>query len=398
MGYQGRAKVVSRPTGRPRSVRPQLRLGPLRRSRSTRVLAVAAALVVVWVAVVVVVIVRMSPSGHDRVEANPPATPTVSASPSAAAASLRTSAGGRVHIGTAMRPTLLDNVGYADLVAREFDSVTAENAMKWTEIQRTPDDFDFATADRIIAFAAAHDQVVYGHTLLWHSNVPTFVNESTPPDVVRDEVRTYVQTVAARYRGKIWAWDAVNEPLNPDGTPRDSIWRRKLGDNYIADVFRWVHEADPGARLFINDFGIEVANKKSDALLNMVRQLRNEGVPVGGVGFQTHIQSTTPLAKMKANLQRFAALGIKVAITELDVRIQLPTTPATLDQQAAQYAAAVRACLAVPACASITVWGFSDALSWIDANYKGWGAACLFDTQDQPKPAYQATLRALRGS
>ncbi|WP_433390608.1 endo-1,4-beta-xylanase [Micromonospora sp. KLBMP9576] len=302
-----------------------------------------------------------------------------------------------VRIGTAAdgRGLSLDPA-YRALLGTEFNAMTAENAMKWRSLEPLPGVHAWAGADQLVEFAQQHGQAVYGHTLVWHSDVPKWVSPDWPAERVRAVLQEHVTTVVSRYRGRVWAWDVVNEVLDEDGRLRDTIWLRKLGPGYVADAFRWAHAADPAARLFINDYGVEGRTRKADALLRLVRDLRRAGVPVDGVGFQSHLRWDQSPRDLVGNLRRFAQLGVSVAITELDVRVALPASPQKLEQQAVLYRRVLRACLAVPACVSFTVWGFTDARSWIPGYHRGYGAACLFDSGLAPKPAHNALMDELR--
>lgn len=302
-----------------------------------------------------------------------------------------------VRIGTAVNgPALATNARYRAVLTSDFNAVTAENAMKWGQLQPTRDTYVWRASDDLVAFAQENGLAMYGHTLVWHNSVPPWVSESWSAEELRELLKQYITTVVSRYRGKIWAWDVVNEVLDEDGSLRDTIWLRKLGPGYIADAFRWAHAADPDARLFINDYGAEGRTGKADGLLRLIRKLRASGVPIHGVGFQAHLQWDKQPVDVTGNLQRFADLGIPVAITELDVRIQLPMTPEKLARQAMLYEHMLAACLAVSTCESFTLWGFTDASSWIPHNYPGYGAACLFDADIRPKLAHSALVRALR--
>ncbi|MBB4957793.1 endo-1,4-beta-xylanase [Micromonospora polyrhachis] len=302
-----------------------------------------------------------------------------------------------VRIGTAVNgQALATNARYRAVLTSDFNAVTAENAMKWGQLQPTRDTYVWRASDDLVAFAQENGLAMYGHTLVWHHSVPPWVSESWSAEELRELLKQYITTVVSRYRGKIWAWDVVNEVLDEDGSLRDTIWLRKLGPDYIADAFRWAHAADPDARLFINDYGAEGRTGKADGLLRLIRKLRATGVPIHGVGFQGHLQWDKQPVDVAGNLQRFADLGIPVAITELDVRIQLPMTPEKLARQAMLYEHMLAACLAVSTCESFTLWGFTDASSWIPHNYPGYGAACLFDTDIRPKLAHSALVRALR--
>jgi endo-1,4-beta-xylanase len=189
----------------------------------------------------------------------------------------------------------------------------------------------------------------------------------------------------------------VNEAVDEDGSMRSSFWSGNVGDDYIDLAFRWAREADPEVALFYNDYNTDGFNAKSDAVYALVRGLKDRGVPIDGVGFQAHFTAggLPSKADLLANFARFAALGLKIHITELDVRVRQPTTPDQLLQQAADYRRVAEVCLETPACEMIVIWGVSDADSWIPASFPGWGDALLFDTQYRPKPAYFELQRTL---
>jgi len=300
-------------------------------------------------------------------------------------------------IGTAVGlPQLDTDPTYSQVLATQFDSVTPENAMKWDTTEPQQGVFNFAPADHIVAFAREHGQRVRGHTLVWHSQLPSWVNDNLTTGQLRDILRNHIMVEAGHFKGQVYAWDVVNEPLDDSGTLRDTIWLQKLGPSYIADAFRWAHEAAPNAQLYINDYNIEGINAKSTAVYNLVKQLRSEGVPITGVGIQGHlgIQYGFP-GDIQQNIQRFVDLGVQVAITELDVRMVLPVTPEKLATQASYYSRVVNACLAVKGCVGVTVWGFTDKYSWVPGVFAGQGAAALYDGNYNPKPAYWAVLADL---
>jgi endo-1,4-beta-xylanase len=171
-----------------------------------------------------------------------------------------------------------------------------------------------------------------------------------------------------------------------------------MGSGYIADALRTAHAADPNAKLYLNDFNIEGTNTKSNAMFNLAQQLLSQGVPLNGIGFESHFILGQVPSSMQANMQRFANLGLDVAVTELDVRIQLPASSANLQQQATDFSNVTRDCLGVSRCVGVSQWGVDDGHSWIPGAFSGFGAADLFDSNFQPKAAFNATLTALGGS
>ncbi|MFE1437919.1 endo-1,4-beta-xylanase [Streptomyces sp. NPDC058739] len=301
-------------------------------------------------------------------------------------------------IGSAVNPAKLTGT-YGDIAGREFNTVTPDNAMKWESVEPSRGTYNWGPADQVVAFAAAHGQQVRGHTLVWHSQNPGWLaNGSWTPAQLSTILQDHIAAEAGRYKGRIAAWDVVNEPFNEDGTYRSSIWYNGLGQDYIANALTWARAADPSAELYINDYNVEGVNAKSTALYNLVRSLKQRGVPIDGVGLQAHLILGQVPATLQQNIQRFADLGVDVAITELDVRMQLPSTSAKLTQQAADYKAVADACVAVARCVGVTVWGFTDSDSWVPDVFSGYGAATPYDEAFAPKPAYHAIAGSLGGT
>jgi endo-1,4-beta-xylanase len=208
----------------------------------------------------------------------------------------------------------------------------------------------------------------------------------------------HIALEVGRYKGRLAAWDVVNEPFNEDGTYRQTLWYNGLGVDYIAQALTAARAADPAAKLYINDYNVEGVNAKSTALYNLVRDLKARGVPIDGVGLQAHLILGQVPSTLQQNIQRFADLGLDVAITELDIRMQLPATEAKLAQQRTEYEAVVKACVAVTRCTGLTVWGFTDSDSWIPDTFPGEGAATPYDENYAPKPAYYGIVTALGGT
>jgi endo-1,4-beta-xylanase len=308
-----------------------------------------------------------------------------------------------VRIGTAVDVTALRaERDYRTVLNREFTNVTAENAMKWESVEPERGVHTWSDADAVVENARRHQQKVRGHTLVWHNQLPawltTGVDDGTIGDAeLRKILRDHITTEVGRYKGRIRAWDVVNEVVNDDGTMRQTIWLTHLGPGYLADAFRWARRADPHAKLFLNDYNLEWNAAKIETTLALVKDLQAHGVPIDGVGFQGHlgIQYDYP-GDWPNVMRRFTDLGLEVAVTELDVRMELPVTPEKLATQAAYYGRALSGCLSVAACHELTVWGFTDRHSWVPGWFEGQGAACLFDENLSPKPAYQTLLTTTR--
>jgi endo-1,4-beta-xylanase len=292
---------------------------------------------------------------------------------------------------------LNEDATYRYLAATQFSSVTPENVMKWEVVEPRQGTYNYAQADELIRFAKKNHQIVRGHTLVWHSQLPTWVTRGNfTTEQFRQIMRRHIRTEMTRFKGDITEWDVVNEAFNEDGTLRDSIWLQKLGPGYIEEAFRYAHQIDPKAKLFYNDYNIEGINAKSNAVYQMFRQLKADGVPVQGVGLQSHfdIQYNYP-PDILANMQRFADLKVRVSVTEADVRMDLPVDPTKAQAQAGAYDALLSSCLLVPRCKNFTVWGISDKYSWIPGVFEGQGGALLWDENYRTKPAYDSIRRIL---
>jgi endo-1,4-beta-xylanase len=304
-------------------------------------------------------------------------------------------------VGTAVQTSLLSgDATYAATFERHFDYVTAEWEMKWDVLEPLPGEFDFSRGDRIVDFAAARGIEVKGHTLIWHQQLPSWIEELSPPEL-RIAFEDHVREVAGHFAGRVHAWDVVNEAVADDGSGlRDTPFLAGLGPGYVADAFRLARAADPRALLFYNDYGAEGLGAKSDRVYELVRDLVQEGAPIGGVGLQMHVSAGgyPPPADVAANMRRLAELGLVVQITEMDVRISGLSGgfDARLQRQREVYRELVAVCVAQPACHAVSFWGFTDAHSWID-DFFGPDDPLLFDAQYRPKPAFFGVEDAFLG-
>jgi endo-1,4-beta-xylanase len=287
---------------------------------------------------------------------------------------------------------------YPDIAATEFSSITPGNEMKWESVEPTQGQYNWGPADEMVEFAEANDQEFHGHTLVWHSQLPDWVENGQYEGELADVMTEHITTEAGRYAGRIDRWDVVNEPLNEDGTLRDSVFLQEIGESYIADALRAADAADPDAKLYINDYNTDGLGAKSDGMYELVSSLLEQGVPIDGVGFQSHLIVGQVPDSMQENLQRFVDLGLEVAVTELDVRIEMPADEAELAQQAQDFASVADVCVAVEGCTGVTVWGVSDGDSWIPPTFPGWGAPLLWDEGYQKKDAYFSFRDALAGA
>lgn len=294
---------------------------------------------------------------------------------------------------------LRSGANYRGVLARDYALVTPENAMKWASTEPRRGVEDFGDADALVDFATAHDQQIHGHALVWYRQLPGWLVADGDPSAgeLRALLRRHITDTVGRYRGRVASWDVVNEAVDDDGSLRGDVFARVLGPGYVADVFRWAHQADPDAALYYNDYGMEDGGPKADAVHAMVSRLVADGVPIDGVGFQGHVTARTSLGSLTATMDRFAALGLATPITEADVRLDDAAGPGALQQQAQVYGRLVEACLRARDCPSFTTWGVDDGHSWIPDEYPGQGRALLRDDRLAPKPAYQQVRRELLG-
>ena len=317
-------------------------------------------------------------------------------------------------IGAALAfPALTADRQYARVAAARFDMVTPENEMKWAIVHPAPGVYDFDRADAIVDRAEAAGQRVHGHNLVWHAFNPDWLTSGTFTEgELRRTLRGHIRTVAGHFRGSVELWDVVNEALDESGELRESLWSEGIGPEFVDLAFRWAHEADPGALLFYNEYGAEGLGAKSDGVYRLVKGMIARGVPIDGVGLQMHTTidpapgPNAPLgaalyrpdpSDLVVNMRRLADLGLEVAVTELDVRGPAPATAEALAAQAEVYGDVMSACIAVPACTSVTAWGFTDRYSWVPSHFPGVGDALPFDARLRPKPAYDAMCAQLAG-
>jgi endo-1,4-beta-xylanase len=315
------------------------------------------------------------------------------------------------------------NAPQVALIQRQFNTVTPENVMKWERIHPEADRFNFAPADRYVEFGQKHKMFIVGHTLIWHSQTPSWVFEDAQGnplnrDALLNRMREHIEAVMGRYKGKIGGWDVVNEALNENGTLRNSPWRKIIGDDYIAKAFEFAHAVDPQAELYYNDFSVEKEAKRR-GVVELIKRLQQQGVKVFGVGMQGHYRLNTPTTtQVDETIAAFSKLGVKVMITELDVDV-LPLggrsqdaevslnfaprpeinpytngLPDSVQQQLAQRYADLFSVFEKHrgAISRVTFWGVTDGNSWLnDWPVRGRTSyPLLFDREGRPKPAFKA--------
>lgn len=329
--------------------------------------------------------------------------------------SLKEAFAGKFLIGTAG-----DLRGYSEAelanIRTHYDIITPENSMKPQPTHPSEDHYDFATPDALVKWAGENNVKVWGHTLLWHAQTGRWFFQGTngqpaTRELALERLKKHIMTVAGHYKGKVVGWDVVNEAIADRGTGasenlRDFSWYKVVGPDVITLAFKWAHDADPGAQLYYNDYNIEqgaVQNRgKHASSMLLLKRLLAEGAPIHGVGIQGHWHLDTDLADVEKAIENYASLGLRVAITELDVtafgsnsgalQSQAGTNSATSDsfqKQAEKYAQLFEIFKKhEKSIDRVTFWGISDRRSW-----RGRQRPLLFDAQLQPKPAFEAVLK-----
>ena len=346
--------------------------------------------------------------------------------------SLKDAFKGAFLVGAALNPEQFferDTRGAA-LIKKHFNTITPENVLKWEHVHPQPGQYDFADADRYVQFGEASSMFIVGHTLTWHSQVPRWVfqdarGQTVSRDTLLARLHDHISTVVGRYKGRIKGWDVVNEALNEDGTLRQSPWLTIIGEEYLTKAFQWAHEADPSAELYYNDYSLENSPKRAGAIA-LIKKLQAQGVRISAVGLQGHDKMDWPSVGLQdSTITEFAATGVKVMITELDVdvlpapgqyrgadisyNVELqnrlnPYAQALPDSAQQALARRYADLFAVflkhkQHITRVTFWGVSDGDSWLN-NWPVRGRTSyplLFDRNGKPKPAFEAVVRAAQG-
>lgn len=311
-------------------------------------------------------------------------------------------------VGAAVVKELLENPQYGNTVAREFSRVTSESDFKWGNVHPSKDKYTFAKADAVVAFAEKHNMKVHGHTLVWShaTNEPKWVKEFQGDKAAWEQLlKDHIITVMRHFKGRVQSWDVVNEPVKEGGVYTNSIWYRKLGKDWVIKAFKYAQEADPQAKLFLNDYGQEFGGKKMKELLNIVDEAKKQGITIHGMGFQLHTILRIDTKLITNNLKLAADKGLLIHISELDISVKygMPKTfalTAELEKaQGVKYYEIVSGYMkVVPKHLQwgITTWGVSDKTSYFNKGYANsdHDYPLLFDRNYKPKEAYYGFLNA----
>ncbi|KAL4892763.1 glycoside hydrolase superfamily [Aspergillus ambiguus] len=310
---------------------------------------------------------------------------------------------GLLYFGTATDNPELTDVPYVTQLnnTNDFGQVTPGNSMKWDATEPSQNSFSFAKGDAIANLASQNGQKLRCHTLVWHSQLPSWVSSGSWTNATLiAAMKNHITNVVTHYKGRCYAWDVVNEALNEDGTYRNSVFYQIIGEAYIPIAFAAAAAADPSAKLYYNDYNTEYAGAKATAAQNIVKLVKSYGAKIDGMGIQAHliVGNVASSSNLASVLKSFTALGVEVSYTELDIRMTLPSTSALLAQQATDYQNVAAACVATSGCVGITIWDWTDKYSWVPSTFSGQGAACPWDSNLAKKPAYNGILAGLGAS
>jgi len=324
-------------------------------------------------------------------------------------------------IGAAVGEELLkNNTDYRNVVLKEFNSLTPENAGKIESLHPQENVFDFSNLDTIVDFAEKNKIRVHGTTLIWHdfSELKWLKDFQGDSAAWESMFKNHIQTVVGHYKGRVRSWDVVNEPFHDNGSLRreegekvdepGSIWARHLGQDYIARAFIYAHEADEEAFLFLNEYDLQYSKfqKKIDAVVNLAKDFRKRGIPIHGIGMQMHIGISADNDEIVSGMRQLAATGLLVHISEVSILVSdwkrdttLVLTDELKKKQSDKYqflAQAYKQSVPADQRYGITIWGVSDANSWIMSMFNLHDWPLPFDIHYTKKPAYTGFLTGLK--
>ncbi|RNC85297.1 MAG: endo-1,4-beta-xylanase [Balneola sp.] len=306
--------------------------------------------------------------------------------------------------GAAIQTWHLNDGNYVGVMRDEFSSLTAEYEMKMSPMYNDPSAIDFSDTDEFMEFAEALDIRVHGHALIWHSATPSWIENFSGSDAEFEElIENYIKTVVGRYRGQIASWDVVNEAFEDGGSNelRNSVFRQRMGDDYVAKCFQWAREADPDVLLFYNDYGMSQNGSKLDRVMSMIDDFGERGIPIDGVGYQMHISYNWPsISQIQGATGKAVSRDLLIHYSELDIRVnpEAEQTSYTLELDnrfTDRMMEIIELYDDVPEELQfgITMWGVKDDDTWLRSfwdNQDEW--PLLYNEDFTPKTAYQSIL------
>ncbi|KAH7559634.1 glycoside hydrolase family 10 protein [Bipolaris maydis] len=292
---------------------------------------------------------------------------------------------GKKYVGVATDQYRLSTGKNKEIIVDNFGCVTPENSMKWDATEPSEGQFTLDGANALVSFATSNGKLIRGHTTVWHSQLAAWVSQIRDKAKLEEVMVNHIKKLVGTYAGKIYAWDVVNEILDEQGGFRSSVFYNVLGEGFVSTAFHAARQADPLAKLYINDYNLDGANyAKTKGMISHVEKWIADGVPIDGIGSQSHISSPGtlfPISGVPAALKALCGAAPECAITELDINYGKP----------ADWVTVFDGCLDIKNCVGITVWGVSDKDSWIGAA----GGPLLFDSSFQAKPSYNELCSAL---
>ncbi|KAK3385234.1 glycoside hydrolase superfamily [Podospora didyma] len=309
---------------------------------------------------------------------------------------------GLKYFGTALREGAINSdSAYAAILSdkKEFGQLVPENGQKWDATEATRGTFTYASGDITANKAKANGQGLRCHTMVWYSQLPSWVSGGTwTKTTLQSVIETHMSNVMGHYLGQCYAWDVINEAVTDDGAWRDNVFLKTFGTDYFALAFNAAKKVDPNTKLYYNDYNLEYNGAKATKALELVSIVKAAGAPIDGVGFQGHliVGSTPSRSSLATVLKRFTALGVEVAYTELDIRhSSLPASTAAQVTQGNDFANVVGSCLDVTGCVGVTVWSFTDKYSWVPETFSGAGDALIYDKSFNKKVAWTSISSVL---
>ncbi len=310
--------------------------------------------------------------------------------PSKAATKAGVNFGAAITIGDAL------NQEQIKLITENFNTVVAENNMKWENIHPKKTFYNFGDMDTIADMAVSNGMKVRGHTFIWHQQNAPYVSSIKSDDELKAHLEEHITKVMEHYKGKIYEYDVANEIFEEDGSFRKSFWYNRFGEEIYEFAFEVAHKADPDAILILNDYNNENAgDAKSDAQYKFVKKMVEKGVPINGIGLQLHLQENLPFSKdaIRKNVQRYGELGLKVSFTEVDVRVKTPATSEAVKHQQEIFCDLLDIALTEPNVDTFVFWGVSDAHTWVPGTFPGYGDPLPIDKDNKPKEAMKAMVK-----
>ncbi|KAA1476235.1 endo-1,4-beta-xylanase C precursor [Dentipellis sp. KUC8613] len=304
-------------------------------------------------------------------------------------------AAGKTYFGSATDNPELTDTAYVAILSdnTQFGQITPGNSMKWDATEPEQGVFTFTQGDAIANLAKGNDQLLRGHNCVWYNQLPSWVSSGNfNSSELTSIIQNHCSTVVGHYKGQAYSWDVVNEPFNDDGTWRTDVFYNTLGTTYVPIALESARQADPSTKVYINEYNLEYAGPKLTSMISLINSLKSAGTPLDGIGVQGHLIVGQVPTDLETNLANLASLGVEVAITELDIRMTLPSTDALLQQQKTDYQNVISACNAVKGCIGITIWDYTDKYSWVPSTFPGQGAACPWDDNLVKKPAFDGII------